>query len=76
MTYYLIVIQALADGSKPCAIYSYDSKDAVLSAYHSNLASCYVNDTLEFFNITIIDEQSNLIMHEHKYKEHIYSDGE
>lgn len=71
MTYYLIIIQTLADGTKPSAIYAYNTKDSVLSAYHSNLASCYANENLEFFNVTIIDEQSNVLMHEHKYKEHM-----
>lgn len=70
MNFYLITIQRLEDGSLPTSIYVYDSKDAVLSAYHSTLASCYSNDNLEYFCISIIDEQSNVLMHEHKYKEH------
>lgn len=75
MKYYLISIQKLADGTNPIGIYGYDTQEAVLSAYHSTLASNYVNyeaGTLEYFCVSIMDEQSNILQKEHRYKENVH----
>ena len=75
MKYYLISIQKLSDGTSPVGIYGYDTQEAVLSAYHSTLASNYVNyeaGTLLYFCTSIIDEQSNVLQKEHRYKENVH----
>lgn len=75
MKYYLISIQKLNDDTNPVSIFGYDSQEAVLSAYHSTLASNYVNyeaGTLLYFCTSIIDEQSNVLQKEHRYKENVH----
>lgn len=56
MKYYLINIQFINDGSNPCSIFGYDSRDSALSAFHSILASNYANDNLIKFEVMLITE--------------------
>lgn len=67
--FFLITIQQLADGSMPSSMHGYESEKSAISAYYSTLASCYVNDDLAFFSVTIIDEFGQPKMHDHRYKE-------
>ena len=67
--FYLITIQYLNDGTKPSSMAAYTDEKAVISAYYSTLASCYINDNLDFFSVTIMDEAGNILMHDHRYKE-------
>lgn len=67
--FFLIVIQQLADGSTPSSMLGYETEKSAISAYYSTLASCYVNDDLVFFSVTIIDELGQPKMHDHRYKE-------
>lgn len=67
--FYLISIQYVNDGTKPASLLAYESEKAVISAYYSTLASNYVNDNLDFFSVSIMNEAGNILMHDHRYKE-------
>ena len=56
MKFYLISIQFLRDETNPIGIYAYDSREEVLSAYHSTLASNYINNNLKSFCVMVITE--------------------
>lgn len=68
-TYYLITIQKLKDGTTPTGIFAYEGDIAATAAYHSTLASCYANDNLTYFCVTVIDEQCNVILTECRYND-------
>ena len=56
MKYYLISIQFLSDGSNPVSILGYDTRESVLSAFHSTLASNYANENVIKFDAMVITE--------------------
>ena len=66
--YYLISIQYVNDGTNPCSIFAYDSREGALGAYHSTLASNYNNPNLIQFLCMVIDENGMVIRQEY-YKE-------
>ena len=61
MKYYLIIIEKLIDETNPCVIYSYDTKDSVMSAYHSNLSSIYANENIIDFIVEVMDDNGSIL---------------
>lgn len=64
MKYFLISIQYVNDGTNPCGIFAYNSKEEVLSSFHSTLASNYISSNLNGFLCIVIDEYGMTIRKE------------
>lgn len=66
--YYLISVQYANDGTNPCAIFVYDTREKALGAHYSTLASNYNNKNLTGFLCMVIDE-NGMVIRKEDYKE-------